>query len=121
MLPGLWRGRGLVYDLAVGGDGEEVGWRLTAIDFADGDDLLAGAGVVVLDDHVDGEVGRVPVFVVDDDTGVREALASLIGSVGLRVECFAAPPEFLRRRDCDDITDARISGAADGAAECRIV
>jgi FixJ family two-component response regulator len=36
------------------------------------------------------------VFVVDDDTGVREALASLIGSVGLRVACFASPQEFLR-------------------------
>jgi FixJ family two-component response regulator len=37
------------------------------------------------------------VFVVDDDASVREALASLMGSVGLRVECFAAPADFLRR------------------------
>jgi FixJ family two-component response regulator len=37
------------------------------------------------------------VFVVDDDLSVREALASLIGSVGLRVECFASTQEFLRR------------------------
>ena len=38
------------------------------------------------------------VFVVDDDAAVREALVSLIGSVGLRVECFATPHEFLHRR-----------------------
>ncbi len=47
---------------------------------------------------------------------VREALASLIGSVGLRVECFAAPPEFLRRRDSDGpaclVLDVRMPGAS---------
>jgi FixJ family two-component response regulator len=37
-------------------------------------------------------------LVVDDDASVREALASLIGSAGLLVECFASPAEFLRRR-----------------------
>ncbi len=37
------------------------------------------------------------VFVVDDDPSVRQALASLIGSVDLRVECFASSGEFLRR------------------------
>jgi FixJ family two-component response regulator len=56
------------------------------------------------------------VFVVDDDTGVREALASLIGSVGLRVECFAGPPEFLRRRDSDCpsclVLDVRMPGSS---------
>ena len=31
------------------------------------------------------------VYVVDDDVSVREALASLIGSVALNVECFASP------------------------------
>ena len=54
------------------------------------------------------------VFVVDDDTGVREALASLIGSVGLRVECFSAPQEFLRRRHCEGpsclVLDVRMPG-----------
>lgn len=38
------------------------------------------------------------VFVVDDDPSMREALASLIGSVTLRVECFASAQEFLRYR-----------------------
>ena len=36
------------------------------------------------------------VFVVDDDEGVREALSSLLRSVGLRVEAFATAQEFLR-------------------------
>jgi FixJ family two-component response regulator len=38
------------------------------------------------------------VFVVDDDASVREALANLMGSVRLPVECFASPADFLRRR-----------------------
>jgi FixJ family two-component response regulator len=62
------------------------------------------------------KVSKPIVFVVDDDTGVREALASLIGSVGLRVECFAAPPEFLRRRDSDCpsclVLDVRMPGSS---------
>jgi FixJ family two-component response regulator len=37
------------------------------------------------------------VFVVDDDPSVREALGSLLRSVGLRVEVFASAQEFLRR------------------------
>jgi FixJ family two-component response regulator len=37
------------------------------------------------------------VFVVDDDASVREALARLIRSAGLRVEAFASAEEFLNR------------------------
>jgi FixJ family two-component response regulator len=37
------------------------------------------------------------VFVVDGDASVREALANLVTSVSLRVECFASSAEFLRR------------------------
>jgi FixJ family two-component response regulator len=37
------------------------------------------------------------VFVVDDDASMREALANLITSVSLQVECFASSTEFLRR------------------------
>jgi FixJ family two-component response regulator len=37
------------------------------------------------------------VFVVDDDRSVREAITSLLASVGLRVETFATAHEFLRR------------------------
>ncbi len=36
------------------------------------------------------------VFVVDDDAAVREALGSLIRSVGLSVEIFASAREFLQ-------------------------
>ena len=36
------------------------------------------------------------VFVVDDDDSVREALSSLVRSVGLRVETFASAQDFLR-------------------------
>ena len=54
---GCGRGWGFVDNLAIGGDGEQAGWGLAALHLADGDDLLAGAGVVVLDDHVDGEIG----------------------------------------------------------------
>ena len=54
------------------------------------------------------------VFVVDDDVAIREALASLIGSVGLPVECFASPQEFLHRRSCDCpsclVLDVRMPG-----------
>ncbi len=36
------------------------------------------------------------VFVVDDDAAVRDALKRLIRTVGLRVELFASPQEFLQ-------------------------
>lgn len=36
------------------------------------------------------------VFVVDDDASTRDALKSLIRSVGLRVELFRSPREFLQ-------------------------
>ncbi|MFM0124738.1 response regulator [Paraburkholderia sp. RL18-101-BIB-B] len=36
------------------------------------------------------------VFVVDDDKGIRHALDTLMRSVGLRVETFESPDEFLR-------------------------
>ena len=41
------------------------------------------------------------VYVVDDDTSVREALSSLIRSAGLRVETFASAQEFLARPQSD--------------------
>jgi FixJ family two-component response regulator len=54
------------------------------------------------------------VYVVDDDVSVREALASLIESVALNVECFASTHEFLRRRNRDApsclVLDVRMPG-----------
>jgi len=38
------------------------------------------------------------VFVVDDDSSIREALSGLIRSIGWRVETFASATEFLRRK-----------------------
>jgi len=41
--------------------------------------------------------GEAIVFVIDDDESIREALQSLIRSVGLKVETFASADEFLAR------------------------
>src|SRR4030095_11149964 len=41
------------------------------------------------------------IYVVDDDASVREALGSLIRSVGLRVEAFASAQEFLAHPQAD--------------------
>lgn len=54
------------------------------------------------------------VFVVDDDLSVREALSSLIRSVGLRVETFASAQEFLQYQRPDAaaclVLDVRMPG-----------
>jgi FixJ family two-component response regulator len=56
------------------------------------------------------------VFVVDDDASVREALGSLIRSVGLRVEAFASAQDFFaaKRPDtaCCLILDVRLPGGS---------
>ncbi len=54
------------------------------------------------------------VFVVDDDSSMREALTDLITSVGFLVEAFKSAPEFLkhRRRDAPAclVLDVRLPG-----------
>lgn len=50
-----------------------------------------------LTDHQPGPV----VFVVDDDPSVREALSSLIRSVGLRVETYSSAREFFDKHQID--------------------
>jgi FixJ family two-component response regulator len=45
--------------------------------------------------------GKPIVFVVDDDAMVREAIEDLLQSVGLDVQLFASPGEFLRARRPD--------------------
>lgn len=54
------------------------------------------------------------VFVVDDDAPMRDSLKDLIGSVGLRVEAFAAAQEFLRSKRPDApgclVLDVRLNG-----------
>ena len=41
------------------------------------------------------------VFIVDDDASVREALSSLVRSIGLQVETFSSAGEFLRQSETD--------------------
>ena len=54
------------------------------------------------------------VFVVDDDASMRDALKSLIRSVGLRVELFSSPREFLQSKRTDApsclVLDVRLPG-----------
>src|SRR5882672_5287000 len=54
------------------------------------------------------------VFVIDDDAAMREALHSLIRSVGLSVETFASAPEFLTSHRPDApaclVLDVRLPG-----------
>jgi FixJ family two-component response regulator len=54
------------------------------------------------------------VFVVDDDPSIRDALTSLIRSVGLRVETFESAREFLTRQHPDApgclVLDVRLPG-----------
>jgi FixJ family two-component response regulator len=58
------------------------------------------------------------ISIVDDDDSVREALKSLIGSVGFRAEAFGSGEEFLSssfiyETDCL-ITDVRMPGGMSG-------
>jgi FixJ family two-component response regulator len=54
------------------------------------------------------------VFVVDDDAPLRESLADLLCSIGLRVETFAAAQEFLQTKRPDVpsclVLDVRLKG-----------
>jgi len=54
------------------------------------------------------------VFVVEDDASVREALSSLIRSVGLRAELFSSAQEFLKHQRPDApaclVLDVRLPG-----------
>jgi RNA polymerase sigma factor (sigma-70 family) len=69
------------------------------------------------------------VFVVDDDASLREALRSLIRSVGLRVELFGSAQEFLQTKRPDGpaclVLDIRLPGISGldfqrKLAECNI-
>src|SRR5450432_3582439 len=56
------------------------------------------------------------VFVIDDDESIREALKSLLRSVGLRVELFGAASEFLQSKLPDVpsclVLDVRLPGVS---------
>jgi FixJ family two-component response regulator len=54
------------------------------------------------------------VFVIDDDSSVRDAMSSLFRSVGLKVELFASPAEFLQAPPAEGpsclVLDVRLPG-----------
>jgi FixJ family two-component response regulator len=54
------------------------------------------------------------VYVIDDDASMRDALRSLLASVGLRVETFGSAPDFFRRKLPDAaiclVVDVRLPG-----------
>ena len=60
--------------------------------------------------------GTSTVFVVDDDSSVRSSLKFLIGTVGLRVECFESTDDFLQRGLPDStsclVLDVRLRGSS---------
>jgi FixJ family two-component response regulator len=70
------------------------------------------------------EADRV-VFVVDDDASLRESLADLIHSVGLRVQAFASAQEFLRSKRPDTpsclVLDVRLKGLSGLDLQKRLV
>jgi FixJ family two-component response regulator len=57
---------------------------------------------------------RAVVFVIDDDPSMRLALEDLVSTVGLEVEAFAAPQEFLQSKPPDApgclVLDVRLPG-----------
>ena len=65
------------------------------------------------------DIPKLPLIsIVDDDDSVREALKSLIGSIGFRAEAFGSGEEFLSsafvaETDCL-ITDVRMPGGMSG-------
>jgi FixJ family two-component response regulator len=54
------------------------------------------------------------VFVVDDDASIREALSSLVRSIGLSVETFSSAREFLQHKRAEApsclVLDVRLPG-----------
>jgi FixJ family two-component response regulator len=56
------------------------------------------------------------VYVIDDDVAIREALGGLLRSVGLRMEGFAVPREFLAFKrpnaPCCMVLDVRLPGSS---------
>jgi FixJ family two-component response regulator len=49
-------------------------------------------------DVKEAEEAQRVVYVIDDDASMREALKSLLASVGLRVEMFGSAPEFFEKK-----------------------
>jgi len=64
----------------------------------------------------DGAETRSIVYVVDDDASIREALKSLLASMGMRVEVFGSAAEFLKSTLADIpsclVLDVRLPGVS---------
>src|SRR5712664_2851699 len=64
------------------------------------------------------------VFVIDDDAAIREALQSLLHSVGVRVATFASAPEFLTSERPDVpaclVLDVRLPGLSGLDLQCEL-
>jgi FixJ family two-component response regulator len=77
-------------------------------------------GALVTQRRIDPQSGApsetATVFVVDDDTSVREALSSLFRSIGLEVRLFASAPELLQSKLPDApsclVLDIRLPGVS---------
>ncbi len=69
-----------------------------------------------MNDHGTTPIASPLVHVVDDDAAVREALTLLLGTVGLRVEPWSNPLDFLERLDRASVgaavLDMRMPGAS---------
>jgi CheY-like chemotaxis protein len=81
----------------------------------------SGLGAVLAAGEPGGVMKELPeaqsiVFVIDDDAAVREALKSLLRSVGMRVEVFGSAIEFLKYKLPDAATclvlDIRMPGVS---------
>jgi FixJ family two-component response regulator len=78
---------------------------------ADGRSPPGGVGHHVSDRASRGVVEGHPaadsaVFVVDDDASLRQAIASLLQSIGLRVEAFGSAADFLKKGQLRDLAAA---------------
>ena len=64
------------------------------------------------------------VFIVDDDPSMCEALAGLLGTVGLRAQVFQTPQEFLRSKRPDApsclVLDVRLPGLSGLDLQCEL-
>ncbi len=69
--------------------------------------------------------GEAAVFVVDDDPGLLDAVAMLLGSVGLTARTFSSPLEFLRSVEPDAagclVLDLRMPGMSGPQLQSRLL
>src|SRR3954462_9506905 len=76
--------------------------------------MLNDDRIQVLPQEITTDDAGAVVFVIDNDPSMRAALEDLVGSVGLAVQLFASPPEFLASQRPDApaclVLDVRLPG-----------